>query len=180
MSHLWFQKNKQCTASICFSLERKNKINAVGAAHSSLLRMWELQFFQPNTTDLELIRQDRQHKIERPVGQPRIPACVQLWKAQGDKNSDFPVFSCRCAVIFGLILDGKWGGAACAVLTAGTTAGGFAGKPQFRPPELKTWGSSEQRPRFRPGCDVFLLTWHSQGLFIQKLPLCQPMALPVH
>lgn len=43
---------------ICFPLEQKPKINAVGAAHSSLLRMWELEFFQPNTMDLVLIRQD--------------------------------------------------------------------------------------------------------------------------
>lgn len=45
------------------------------------------------------------------------------------------------------------------------------------PPDLKTWGSSEQRPRFRPGCQVFLLPWHSQALLIQKLPLIQWLSL---
>lgn len=86
------------------------------------------------------------------------------WKAQGDKAV---IFECSflwvCSDIW---VNPRWESAGSALLTAGTTRG--YRQTKAHPPELKTQGSSEQRPGSRPGYNVlgvfFLLTWHAQGI----------------
>lgn len=151
MSHLWFQKNKQCRVLTCFSLEQRTKINAVGAAHSSLLRMWELQFSQPSTVDFVLIGQDLQPKMERPVGQPRTLVCVQQeyiyqssahWKAQEEK---IVIFQCSflwmCSDVW---VNPGWEMRQCCLCSPQCRHHGRRGS--VHPPDLKTWGSSERDP----------------------------------